>query len=168
MIDQLSDGLVTLCEKRGIQRIKGHAVFENSEKVRVYESDVGYIKFQHAVIATGSTAIALPKTEFKKGSRIMNSAGALELPEIPDSMLIVGGGYVGLEIGSVYASLGTRIVLVKQSDRLITGADKDIIKPLQKRLENLFESIHFNTSVKSLSEDENGVEVKFRGESFPL
>ena len=165
VIDQLANGLVSLSEKRGIQRIKGKAVFESSNKARIYESDTGHIRFKQAIIATGSSAVGLPGTEFKKNGRIINSSGALELPDIPGSMLIVGGGYVGLEIGSVYAALGSRIVLLERGKQLMTGVDPDIVKPLRSRLEGLFEKIHYNTSIESLREEETEVVASFNTES---
>ncbi len=94
----------------------------------------------------------------------MDSTGALELADIPERLLVVGGGFVGLEIGSVYASLGSKVVLVEDNGRLMRGIDPDLARPLLARLETLFESIHYNTKVASLEEDESGVNVTFDGE----
>jgi dihydrolipoamide dehydrogenase len=113
VIDRLSQGLSRLCEKRGVQIFKGRVRFEDSRTVQLLDSeaDISHIEFKHAVIATGSSPIPLPGTEFKEGGRIISSAGALDLVDIPDRLLVVGGGYVGAELGSVYASLGSKVTL---------------------------------------------------------
>ncbi len=167
VINRLADGLVTLSQKRGIERIKGKAVFEDSHTVILRDSDVRRIKFQHAIVASGSSPIVFPGTEFAKGGRIISSAGALELEDIPETLLVIGGGYVGLELGSVYASLGSRVVLVEQGDRLMSGVDPDLVKPLQNRLNSLFKSIHLNVTVTSVNEKNNKVEVAFDGKQAP-
>lgn len=167
VVDRLADGLVTLSQKRGIERIRGKAVFEGSNSVILRDSDVRRIRFRHAILATGSSPIAFPGTEFKKGGRIISSAGALELNDIPETLLVIGGGYVGLELGSVYASLGSRVTLVEQSDRLMTGVDQDLVKPLQNRLKTLFESVQLNVTVKSITENDKKVEVVFDGRQAP-
>jgi len=164
VIDQLANGLVTLSEKRGIERIKGRAIFENSKEVRLQDSNVGRIKFRHAILATGSYPRPLPDISFEKGSRIMDSAGALELPYVPERLLVIGGGYVALEMGTVYAALGSRVTVAHRSERLLRGADPDLVEPLVKRLQENFEGIHFNTGVSSMKEKEKWVEVKLEGE----
>jgi dihydrolipoamide dehydrogenase len=167
VMDRLADGLVTLSQKRGVERIRGKAVFEGANSVILRDSDVRHIRFRHAIVATGSSPIVFPGTAFNKGGRIINSAGALELNDIPETLLVIGGGYVGLELGSVYASLGSRVTLVEQSDRLMTGVDQDLVKPLQNRLKTLFKSIHLNVTIKSLTEDDQKVKVAFDGNHAP-
>jgi dihydrolipoamide dehydrogenase len=93
----------------------------------------------------------------------MSSTGALALPDIPETLLVVGGGYVGVELGSVYASLGSKVTLVEMADRLMAGADKDLVKPLLKKLEESFEAIHTQTKVSSMQEEDDGVKVTFEG-----
>ena len=163
VIDQLATGLMTLSNRRGIQMVKGKAEFETSGRVRIHDSDISHIKFRHAILATGSYPASLPGTDLKKGGRVMNSTGALDLPDIPQSLLILGGGYVGLELGSVYAALGSRVHLVELGDRLLPGVDADLVKPLFKRLEDIFESIELNTIISALKEDENRVTVEYEG-----
>jgi dihydrolipoamide dehydrogenase len=165
-VEKLAGGLANLCENRGIELLQARAAFENSQMLRLYESksDISHIKFRHAIIATGSTAISLPGTEFKKNGRLMNSTIALELADIPEKLLVVGGGYVGVELGSVYAILGSRVTLVEMTDRLMAGADRDLVKPLQKVLKDLFESIHLNTKVEKLEEQQDRVKVMLSGE----
>ena len=163
VIDQMAVGLESLNNRRGVQLLKGRAEFESSETVRLYESEVSHIKFRHAIIATGSYPTPFPGTEFKSGGRIMSSTGALALADIPESMLILGGGYVGLELGTVYAALGSRVSLVELEDRLLMGVDQDLVQPLHRRLESVFENISLKTKVTSLNEHEKGVDVIFEG-----
>lgn len=164
VIDSLADGLVTLSNKRGVQLIRGRAVFEGSDRVRLADSEISHIKFKHAILATGSRPTPLPGTPFTEKSRVMDSAGALELADIPESLLIFGGGYIALEMGSVYASLGSRVTVAVRSDRLLRGADPDLAAPLIRRLEELFHAIHFNTKIAELKENDTSVDVTFEGE----
>ncbi len=165
VIDKLAGGLAGLCKKRGVQLIRGRAVFEGKDRVRITDSDsdLNHFKFKHAIIATGSSVISLPDTEFVKGGRIMSSAGALSLPDIPKKLLVVGGGYVGVELGSVYATLGSEVTLVEMADRLMAGADRDLVKPLLSRLEESFEGIYTGAKVTKIEEDEEGVDVTIEG-----
>ena len=164
VIDQMANGLVSLTNRRGVQLLKGRAEFESSDTVRVYDSEVSHIKFRHAILATGSQPIPFPETTFKSGGRIISSNGALDLADVPENLLILGGGYVGLELGTVYAALGSRVSLVELEDRLLMGVDQDLVRPLQRRLENLFESINLKTRVVSMAENKNGVDVTFEGD----
>ena len=164
VIDKMADGLVNLSNRRGVQLIKGRAEFESSDTVRIYESDVSHIKFRHAILATGSRPINFPGKIFEAGGRIMSSTGALALPDIPERLLILGGGYVGLELGTVYASLGSRVTLVELTDQLLPGVDRDLVLPLRKKLKNVFENIFLNTKVVSLDEHDKGVDVTLEGD----
>jgi dihydrolipoamide dehydrogenase len=146
-----------------VQLLQGRAEFESSNSVRLYESEVSHIKFRDAIIATGSFPTPFPGTEFKTGGRIMSSTGALALADIPESMLVLGGGYVGLELGTVYAALGSRVSLVELEDRLLMGVDQDLIQPLHTRLESVFEKISLDTKVISMEEHANGVDVVLEG-----
>ena len=165
VIDKLADGLVTLSNKRGVQLIQGRAAFESSDTVRLHDSEVSHVKFRHAILATGSYPTPWPGMTYKKGARIMDSAGALELPEIPESLLILGGGYIALEMGSVYASLGSRVTLAVRSDRLLRGADSDLAAPLVNRIKEIFEFLRFNAQPAKLEEHEGGVDVTWEGEA---
>ena len=163
VVDKLADGLVTLSKKRGVELLQGRAEFESSDTVRLHDAEVSHIKYRHAILATGSYPTPFPGTTFEKGSRIMDSAGALELPEIPESLLIIGGGYIALEMGTVYASLGSRVSLAVRSERMLRGADTDLVAPLRRRMEELFAAIHFDTRVKSMKEASDRVDVVFEG-----
>lgn len=167
VIDKLANGLVELTKRRGVLFVQGRAAFEDSNHVRIQNSGTGHIRFKHAIIATGSSTRTTAGAEFKPGGRIMDSTGALEFADIPQRLLVVGGGYVGLEIGSVYASLGSRVTLIEYDSRLMKGIDVDLAKPLLERLQNLFESIHYCTKVHSLKENPDGVEVAFDGDIEP-
>ena len=166
VVDKLSGGLAGLCKKRGVQFVQGRAVFEAADTVRLSESDseISHFKFRHAILATGSHPISLPDVEIKPGGRIMDSTGALELPDVPGKLLVVGGGYVGVELGSVYAALGSRVTLVEMDERIMAGADQDLVKPLNRKLEGVFHKIHLKCRVKSMEEHEDGVEVALEGD----
>ena len=170
VVDQLAQGLVTLTEKRGIQYIQGRAVFEDDRHVRIKGREALRVAFKHAVIAAGSHAMALPESDFGKGGRIMSSTGALNLTDIPERLLVVGGGYVGLELGMVYAALGSRITLVELGDRLLPGVDTDLVAPLKKRLQDEFDNLLFNAGVDALEATEGGVvaRVTIKGETTAI
>src|ERR1700751_3604864 len=121
------------------------------------------VTFDHCILATGSVP-AMPPA-FNIGSdRVMDSSGALALADIPESLLVIGGGYIGLEMGTVYAQLGSKVSVVELLDGLLLGADRDLVKPLQKRLNVLFgERIFLNTKVGSLGLRGDKVEVAFEG-----
>ncbi len=159
IIDNMAGGLVTLGKRRNIQLLQGTAKFENSRTVRLSDCEVRRIKFKHSIIATGSYTIPFPGTTFEEDSRIMDSTGALLLTEIPKKLLVIGGGYVGLELGTVYSALGSRVDLVELGDQLLPGLDRDLVEPLAKRLTTLFGSMDFSTRVTSIQEKEAGVEV---------
>lgn len=163
VVERLAKGLMDLSRSRGVQVIKGRAAFEDSNHVRVQGSDISRFKFHHAIIATGSQAITLPGLKPAGGGRIMSSTGALALADIPERLLVVGGGYVGVELGSFYASMGSRVTVVEYHERLMTGADPDLVQPLLRELEELFEAIHTKTRVLSVEEMDGGVEVTLEG-----
>ena len=163
VIDKLTHGLLTLSKRRRIRLVQGRAVFERSDRVQIQDSEVSQIRFQHAILATGSYPTAFADIPFEKGGCIMDAADALELRDIPRSLLVVGGGYIGLEMGTIYAALGSRVTVVVRGNRLLRGADQDLVDVLTFRLKEIFEAIHFNTRVVSVKEREGGVDVKFEG-----
>jgi dihydrolipoamide dehydrogenase len=168
VISKLSGGLGQLAKKRKVRHIVARGVFENSTTLRLegtHESvpQDGKLTFDHCVLATGSTP-AFPQA-FDIGSpRVTTSDGALALQDVPETMLVIGGGYIGLEMGTVYAQLGSKVSVVELMDGLLPGADRDLVKPLHKRLEKLFEGrIYLNTKVGSLGDRGDRVEVAFEG-----
>jgi dihydrolipoamide dehydrogenase len=167
VIDQLANGLVSLNNRRGVQLLKGQVKFEGPDTARIYDSEVSHIKFRHAILATGSRPIPFPGTTFKPGGRIMSSTGALALADVPEKLLVLGGGYVGLELGTVYAALGSRVSLVELEDRLLAGVDQDLVQPLHRKLNKIFDSIYLKTKVVAMEEKEGGVEVKLEGDIDP-
>jgi dihydrolipoamide dehydrogenase len=167
VVDRLSGGLMRLAKERSVQVVQGTAEFEDSETLRLQGADLAHVKFERAIIATGSKPIALPGTEFKPGGRIMDSTGALNLADVPERLLVVGGGYVGLELGSVYAALGSKVTVVEMLDRIIAQADPDLARPLVRRIDQIFEAVHTETKVVEMQEDDDGVEVTFEGDLEP-
>jgi dihydrolipoamide dehydrogenase len=163
IIDKLANGLVTLGNKRGVQLVRGRGVFEASDRIRLHDSEISRIKFRSAILATGSLPRSLPGIAFKPNGRIMNSAGALDLKDIPESLLIIGGGYIGLELGTVYAALGSKITLVEMENRLLPEVDPDLVMPLNRRLNEIFKAIHLSTRILSLNELADRVEAVFEG-----
>lgn len=163
VIDSMANGLVSLSKRRGVQLLQGRAQFESSQSARIHDSDVSRIKFRHAIIATGSRPIAFPGIEYKSGGRIMSSTGALALADVPQNLLIIGGGYVGLELGTVYAALGSQVSLVELEDKLLAGVDADLVKTLHSRLNSLFKTINLQTKVVSMKPSKNGVDVILDG-----
>lgn len=164
-IDKLTQGLEQLTDQRKIQYINARAVFEDSGTVRLLdtESEISRFTFKHAILATGALPVPLPGTEFSEGGRIMNYKDALDLPDIPGRLLVIGGGYIGLELGSVYAALGSEVTLVEMTDTLLPGADRDLYKKLESELENLFGTINTGTSVTKLEEGSDQVKATFEG-----
>ncbi len=169
VIDRLVNGLGQLADQRDVQVIRARAVFEASDQVRLrgvegHEPDVAHVTYDRAILATGSAPIALPGTTFAEGGRIMSSAGALALADIPETLLVVGGGYNGVELGSAYAALGSQVTVVEREDEILPGVDSDLVKALTRRLRRTFEAIHPNTTVASMKERDDGVIVQFEGD----
>lgn len=159
--DQLATGLESLCAKRGVQRLRGRAVFEGPDTARLYECEVSHVRFKWAILATGSRPRPFPGLTHSKTGRIMTSTAALELADIPGRLLVIGGGYVGLELGSVFAVLGSKVTVVEHGKRFLPGADADLVRPLQRRMETLFARIALQTSVEALEEQEGLVLATF-------
>ncbi len=170
IISDLSGGLSALAKRRKVKVINARGTFENSTTLKLEGDDKsipegGKITFDHCVLATGSTP-AMPPA-FDIGSpRVFDSTGALELKDITpgSSLLVIGGGYIGLEMGTVYANLGVKVSVVELMDGLLMGADRDLVKPLAKKLKGLFEDrIFTNTKVGTISARGEKIEVAFEG-----
>src|SRR3954447_3792887 len=168
VITTLSGGLKQLAKRRNVKVITARGVFENSTTLRLEGDDSSIpddktLTLDHCILATGSTP-AMPPA-FNIGSdRVMDSTGALALVDLPETLLVIGGGYIGLEMGTVYAQLGTKVSVVELLDGLLPGADRDLVKPLHKRLATLFgERIFLNTKVGSIGQRDSKVEVAFEG-----
>ncbi len=165
VVTQLTGGISQLAGARNVEMLKGFGKFQDSHTVEVTKKDGSkeLIGFKYAIVATGSSP-AVPPVFDMGDPRIMDSTGALELADIPGKLLVVGGGYIGLEMGSVYAALGSEVTVVEMTDGLLPGADRDLVRPLQKRLTESFSAIHLNTKVEKLTPADNGIVANLTGE----
>jgi len=168
VIDTLSGGLGSLAKSRKVTVINAWAKFADNNTISLDGDDPSIpegkqITFDHCIVATGSVP-AMPGAFDVGSDRVMDSTGALNLIDIPESMLVVGGGYIGLEMGTVYANLGTKVSVVELLDGLLMGADRDLVRPLARRLKTLFEDrIFLNTKVGGLALRGDKVEVTYEG-----
>jgi dihydrolipoamide dehydrogenase len=165
VLENLSGGLKMVAKKRNVQVIHAKGSFVNSGTLRLESSEPladGALTFDHCIVATGSSPTKIPAFDIGT-DRVMDSTGALELVDIPESLLVVGGGYIGLEMGTVYAALGTKVHVVELLDGLLMGADRDLVKPLLKRIEKDFAAIHLGTKVVGMANRGDSVEVTFDG-----
>ena len=151
VIGKLARGLAGVALRRGVEVIGGRAVFESSSALRVEGDTPQKIIFKHAIVATGSLPAVLPGLGSGTAG-VMDSTGALELAEIPAELLVIGGGYVGLELGTVYAALGSHVTLVEMTDGLLPGVDRDLVQPLARRIDKLFTAVHLRSRVAAVRE----------------
>ena len=149
IVSKVSDGLGQLCKQRGITYVTGRGVFVNSNIIKIFGSQS--IVFDRCVIATGSRPV-VPDQFVDSKSVVMDSTEALSLSSIPEKLLVVGGGYIGLEMGTVYSALGSRVTIVEFKDGLLPEVDRDLVRPLQEKLFNEFESVYLGTEVVSIRE----------------
>ncbi|HEY7434090.1 MAG TPA: dihydrolipoyl dehydrogenase [Methylomirabilota bacterium] len=163
VVGRLARGLGAVAKGKGVEVIGGRGVFEDSSTLRIEAGEtLRKVRFKHAIVATGSRPSGLPGLTLES-ERIMDSTLALELPEIPERLLVIGGGYIGLELGTVYATLGSRVTLVEMTDGLLPGVDRDLVQPLQRRVEKLFAAIHLGTKVTALREAGSEIEADLDG-----
>jgi dihydrolipoamide dehydrogenase len=164
VVKRLTGGLGQLSKQRSVKYVQGRAGFESSTTLRITKADGSgeSMRFDRILLATGSRPAVIPSLKIES-PRMMDSTGALDLKDIPKTLLVVGGGYIGLELGSVYAALGTRVTVVEMLSGLLPGADRDLVLPLHKRLEKMFDAILLNTTVKSMKEESGGIRVTFDG-----
>jgi len=151
VIDRLGKGVAGLAGKRGVEVLHGRGYFEDSQTLRV-ETAAGqkFIRYEHAIVAVGSKA-AMPKAFDLGNPRIMTATEALEVEEIPATLLIVGGGYIGMELGTVYATLGSQVVVVEALDHILAGADPDLTQPVMRRATQAFREMRVKTKVLSMA-----------------
>lgn len=164
VVQKLTGGLGQLSKQRKITFIQGKASFVDAKNLSIELAAGGTqaLAFEHCIIATGSYPTRIPGLDVKS-DRLMDSTGALDLPEIPKSLLVVGGGYIGLELGSVYAALGTKVTVVEMTDGLLPGADRDLVTFLARRLETTLHKILLKTRVTGMKEAKNGITVSMEG-----
>ena len=169
VVEKLTGGLGAKVEKQKLTYIRGMARFKDAHHLEVTATDgkTSELEFSQAILASGSRPIMLPGV--KTGSeRIIDSTGALNLADVPASLLVVGGGYIGLELGSAYAALGSKVSVVEMTDGLLPGCDRDLVSLLKRRLDQVFAEILLKTKVVELKEQKNGVAVTLedkKGES---
>lgn len=159
VVGKLVGGLGQLAKQRKIKHVRGRAKFVDKNTLAIEKDDksVEHIKFENAIIATGSRPAVIPG--FPDSRNKLDSTSALDLPDIPKSMLVVGGGYIGLELGTVYAALGTEVSVVEMTSGLMPGVDRDLVRVLQKRSEQIYKSIMLETKVVGIKEIGNGMLV---------
>ncbi len=166
VIGKLTGGLKAMAKQRGVNVIEGNASFNSPNNLTITkDNNSDSISFKHAIIAAGSQATKIPG--LPDDPRIIDSTDALLLDDIPERMLVIGGGIIGLEMATVYASLGTKITIVEMLDSLVAGCDKDIVRPLLKRIKQSYENIYLSTAVKSIEANKDGLHVSFDGKDAP-
>jgi dihydrolipoamide dehydrogenase len=168
VIQTLTQGLGQLAKRRKVQVIRARGVFRDSTTMRLEGGDPSIpqdrqLTFDHAILATGSVPTVPPSLALDS-QRVMDSTAALALPDIPETLLVVGAGYIGLELGSVYARLGSRVSLVELTDDLLPGPDRDLVRPLKRHFQKLVDNrIYLETKVGSLGDCGQQIEVAFEG-----
>ncbi len=168
ILDKLSAGIAGKCKSAGVEIIRGNAQFKDNRSVRVEadgESAVR-IKFKQCIIATGSRPV-MPKMFDIGSERVMDSSGALAIKDIPKSLLIVGGGYIGLEMATVYAALGSEVTVVEMTDGLLPGVDRDLVRPLQTHMQTTLKAIYLSTKVTKIEDTGSAIKASLEGKDVP-
>ncbi len=167
-VGKLTQGLKGLAKQRKVRVVQGVGRFAGSHALEVEGPDgTQTIGFEHAIIAAGSKVVRLQDFPWDD-PRVMDSTGALELADIPERLLVVGGGIIGLEMASVYDALGSKVTVVELADRLMLGADRDLVRPLEKRIRKSYENIYLKSKVAQAKATKKGIEVRFEGEAKEL
>jgi dihydrolipoamide dehydrogenase len=161
VVDKLTSGVGQVGRMRKVKFIQGRATLTGPTSMTIAGANGDTeLEFEHCILATGSSPTRIPMLALDN-PRMMDSTTALDLPDVPKSLLVIGGGYIGLELGTVYATLGSRVSVVEMTDGLLPGADRDLVAVLQKRVEKLFAAIMLSTKVVKLADDKNGIKVTF-------
>jgi len=165
VVKRLTTGTGQLGKARKVNYIQGFAELLDAKSLKIAKTDGSEetLTFEHCILATGSTP-AIPPTLKVDDPRVMDSTGALDLPDIPKTMLVVGGGYIGLELGSVYATIGSAVTVVEMTPGLLPGADRDLVDILARRIKGLMKSVLLNTRVTKMVAEKEGIRVTFDGE----
>ena len=168
VVHKLTGGIGQLCKARGVTLVQARGTFLDSNTLSLEHPDgsTSQLQFEKAIVAVGSVP-AVPKFFDIGDDRVMDSTGALQLADVPKRLLVIGGGYIGLEMGTVYSALGSAVTVVEMTDGLLPGADRDLVKPLQTRLEGFFENIYLNTRVDALEAGDSGITAKLSGDDAP-
>lgn len=167
VVAKLTGGLAQMAKQRQVTTVEGVGQFTSPNQIAVTATDgkVTTVAFDNAIIAAGSQATKFPGAP--DDARIMDSTGALALADVPKKLLVIGGGIIGLEMGTVYDALGSKVSVVEFMDSLVQGCDRDLVRPLQKRMEKRFEKIMLSTKVAKMEAKEDGIHVSFEGEDAP-
>jgi dihydrolipoamide dehydrogenase len=165
VVGQLTSGAGQIRNLRKIQHVQGIAAFRDASTLEIEKVDgtKESLTFEHCIIATGSVPTKIPGLSIAS-PRLMDSTGALDLPDVPKALLVVGGGYIGLELGSVYAALGSKVTVVEMTGGLLPGADRDLVNILAKRITQICDAVWLNTKVTGMQEVKDGIAVTFEGE----
>ncbi len=168
VVEKLTSGTGQVSKFRKVNYIQGWASIVDAKTIKVKKAAGGdeTVTVDAMILALGSLPTKIPSLSIDS-PRVLDSTGALDLPEVPKSMLVIGGGYIGLELGSVYAALGTRVSVVEMTPGLLPGADRDLVRFLAQRVEQSFEKVMVSTKVTSMRAAEAGVTVTFEGEGAP-
>ena len=167
VVDKLTGGLAALAKARKIQVLQGKGQFTGSHEMEVTgENENWSVRFKNAIIAAGSSAAKLPGFPYGHPA-LVDSTGALDLKKIPEKMLVIGGGIIGLEMACVYDALGAKVTIAEFSDGLIPAADRDVVQPLLERIKNRYEAIYINTRVSKLEENGDRLTASFEGQGAP-
>jgi dihydrolipoamide dehydrogenase len=167
ILDKLGQGIKTLAEHRKVQVIHGRGHFEDSQMLRV-ETSAGqkFVRYEKAIIAVGSKP-ALPSAFDLGNPRVMTSTGALEIPDIPENLLVVGGGYIGMELGTVYAALGSNVVVLEALPSILAGVDADLARPVMRAAQKAFKEIRLNTKVLKMATAGKQIKVTIEMDKQP-
>jgi dihydrolipoyl dehydrogenase len=164
VVNKLTGGLGQLSRQRKVNYIQGRASFLDARRLQI-ESSEGreqQLGFEHAILATGSRPAWIPALSLDS-PRLLDSTTALALNDIPETMLVIGGGYIGLEMGTIYAALGTEVSLMEMTPGLLPGVDRDLVSVLAKRVDQIFSSVMLQTRVVEMKEEKEGIRVRFEG-----
>ncbi len=166
VVSKLTGGVGQLAKLRKIEHIRGLATFENANtlKIKTNDDESYKLSFENVIIATGSSPSNIPGISIDS-KNVLDSTTALDLDELPGSLLVIGGGYIGLEMGTVYAALGSKVTVVEMTDGILPGADRDLAAELLKRIEKIFDKILLKTKVVGLVEENSGIKVSFEGDN---
>lgn len=167
VVGQLTGGLASMAKQRGVTVIQGTGTFSDSHEMAIQTDDGEQkVSFARAIIAAGSQAFKLPGLPWDD-PRVMDSTDALELADVPQRLLVIGGGIIGLEMACVYQGLGSEVTVVELTPQLMPGTDKDLVRPLQKRITARYAGIYVNTKVSAVNSTDDGLEVTFEGSKVP-
>jgi len=167
VVGKLTGGLAAMAKQRKVRTVQGDGQFVSPNELEVQTAEgKKLVRFEQAIIAAGSQSVRLPIFPWDD-PRVVDSTGALELPDVPGKLLVVGGGIIGLEMATVYAALGSAVTVVEFMDQLIPAADADLVKPLAQRLGKRLKGVHLKTKVVSAKATKKGIEVEYEGASVP-